>query len=123
MGEAIPDALLLKRRAAQVLSITGKTGSEAGTVCRAVINDYLQYSVGRDRYMSHIGPHQSVLMSLAPPLFTPPNQPRADGGSTNTTPGARCQTIMSQMFNKRIGNLQLYQILADALIYARASGL
>ncbi|KAJ5858923.1 hypothetical protein N7534_004200 [Penicillium rubens] len=76
----------------QVLSITGKTGS-GKTVLSTVINDYLQYS-----------PH----------LFTPLTS-RADGRiPANTTPGAVAKTIMSQMFNKRIGNLQLYQILADA---------
>jgi hypothetical protein len=32
----------------------------------------------------------------------------------STTPRAIAKTIMSQMFSKRIGNVQLYQVLAGA---------
>jgi hypothetical protein len=78
----------------QVLSITGKPGS-GKTVLSTVINDYLQYSVGGTRYMSILAPINGRIPA-------------------NTTPSAVAKTIMSQMFNKRIGNLQLYQILADA---------
>ncbi|KUM57085.1 hypothetical protein ACN42_g10121 [Penicillium freii] len=42
-------------------------------------------------------------------------KPGSDGRiPANTTPSAVAKTIMSQMFSKCIGNLQLYQILADA---------
>lgn len=78
----------------QVLSITGKTGS-GKTVLSTVINDYLQHSVGGTRYMSILAPINGRIPA-------------------NTTPSAVAKTIMSQMFKKRIGNLQLYQILADA---------
>ncbi|KAJ6191057.1 hypothetical protein N7519_001078 [Penicillium mononematosum] len=78
----------------QVLSITGKPGS-GKTVLSTVINDYLQYSVGGTSYMSILAPINGRIPA-------------------NTTPGAVAKTIMSQMFNKRIGNLQLYEILADA---------
>ncbi|KAI2747521.1 hypothetical protein DTO013E5_810 [Penicillium roqueforti] len=83
----------------QVLSITSKSGS-GKTVLSTVINDYLQYPVGGTRYMS-------ILASI-------------DGRiPANTTPGAVAKTIMSQMLSKRIGNLQLYQILAEAYNQSR----
>ncbi|OQD60485.1 hypothetical protein PENPOL_c023G04743 [Penicillium polonicum] len=78
----------------QVLSVTGKPGS-GKTVLSTVIDDYLQYPVGGTRYM---------------PIFASIN----GRIPANTTPSAVAKTIMSQMFSKCIGNLQLYQILADA---------
>ncbi|KAJ5208753.1 hypothetical protein N7449_003132 [Penicillium cf. viridicatum] len=78
----------------QVLSITGKSGS-GKTVLSTVINDYMQYPVGGTRYMSILAPINGRIPA-------------------NTTPGAIAKTIMSQVFSKRIGNLQLYQILAEA---------
>ncbi|CAI7595684.1 unnamed protein product [Penicillium viridicatum] len=78
----------------QVLSVTGKPGS-GKTVLSTVIDDYLQYPVGGTRYM---------------PIFASINGRIL----ANTTLSAVAKTIMSQMFSKCIGNLQLYQILADA---------
>ncbi|CAG8182384.1 unnamed protein product [Penicillium nalgiovense] len=78
----------------QVLSVTGKPGS-GKTVLSTVINDCLQCSVGGTRYMS-------ILVSINGRI------------PANTTPSAVAKTIMSQLFNKRIGNLQLYQVLTDA---------
>ncbi|KAJ5835685.1 hypothetical protein N7447_001711 [Penicillium robsamsonii] len=78
----------------QILSITGKPGS-GRTVLSTVINDYLQFSVSGTRYMSILAPINGRIPA-------------------NTTPSAVAKMIMSQMFNKRIGNMQLYQILADA---------
>ncbi|KAJ5158863.1 uncharacterized protein N7500_008514 [Penicillium coprophilum] len=77
----------------QVLSIIGKPGT-GKTVLSTVINDYLQYSVGGARYTSILAPISGRIPAI-------------------TTPSAVAKTIMSQMFDKRIGNMQLYQILAD----------
>ncbi|KAJ5513442.1 hypothetical protein N7463_002994 [Penicillium fimorum] len=78
----------------QMLSITGKPGS-GRTVLSTVINDYMQSAVGGTRYMSILAPINGRIPA-------------------NTTPSAVAKTIMSQMFSKRIGNVELYQILADA---------
>ncbi|KAJ5536107.1 hypothetical protein N7513_009293 [Penicillium frequentans] len=78
----------------QVLSITGKPGS-GKTVLSTVINDYLQHPVGGMRYTSILAPINGRVPA-------------------NTTPTTIAKTILSQMFNKRLGNVQLYQILADA---------
>ncbi|KAJ5923455.1 hypothetical protein N7454_008700 [Penicillium verhagenii] len=78
----------------QLLSITGKPGS-GKTVLSTVINDYLQHPVGGTRYTSILAPINGRIPA-------------------NTTPSAIAKVILSQLFNKRLGNVQLYQILADA---------
>lgn len=78
----------------QALSITGKPGC-GKTVLSTVINDYLQHPVGGMQYTSIMVPINARIPA-------------------NTTPRAVVKMILSQMFNKRIGNLELYQILADA---------
>ncbi|KAJ5128530.1 hypothetical protein N7448_002249 [Penicillium atrosanguineum] len=77
----------------QVLSITGKPGS-GKSVLTTVINDHLQHPIGGRRYTSILAPINGRIPA-------------------NTTPCAVAKTILSQMFSKRIGNLQLYQILAS----------
>ncbi|KAJ5102654.1 hypothetical protein N7532_003183 [Penicillium argentinense] len=78
----------------QVLSITGKPGC-GKTVLSTVINDYLQHPVGGTRYTSVLAPINGRIPA-------------------NTTLRAVAKMILSQLFDKRIGNVQLYQMLADA---------
>ncbi|PYH31499.1 uncharacterized protein BO87DRAFT_442052 [Aspergillus neoniger CBS 115656] len=78
----------------QVLSFVGKPGS-GKSILSTVINDHLQHPVGGVTYK---------------PIFAPINGRVA----ANTTPRAIAKTILSQLFGKRIGNVRLYQILADA---------
>ncbi|PWY73042.1 NACHT domain protein [Aspergillus heteromorphus CBS 117.55] len=78
----------------QILSITGKPGS-GKSILSTVINDHLQHPVGGVTYKSIFAPINSRIPA-------------------NTTPRAVAKTILSQLFDKRIGNVRLYQILADA---------
>ncbi|KAJ5301736.1 hypothetical protein N7508_006599 [Penicillium antarcticum] len=78
----------------QVLSLIGKPGS-GKTVLSTVINDYLQHPVGGTRYTSILVPINGRIPAT-------------------TTPSAVIKGILSQMFNKHLGNVQLYQVLADA---------
>ncbi|KAJ5768999.1 hypothetical protein N7520_003558 [Penicillium odoratum] len=85
----------------QVLSITGKPGS-GKTVLSTVINDYLQHPVGGMKYTPILAPINGRI-------------------PVNTTPTAIAKTILLQMFNKRLGNVQLYQILADAYTNSKST--
>ncbi|PYH98619.1 NACHT domain protein [Aspergillus ellipticus CBS 707.79] len=78
----------------QILAITGKPGS-GKSILSTVINDHLQHPVGGVTYKSIFAPISSRIPA-------------------NTTPRAVAKTILSQLFSKRIGNVRLYQILADA---------
>ncbi|GKZ34145.1 hypothetical protein AbraIFM66950_004327 [Aspergillus brasiliensis] len=78
----------------QVLSFVGKPGS-GKSILSTVINDHLQHPVGGVTYKSIFAPINSRVPA-------------------NTTPRAIAKTILSQVFSKRIGNVRLYQILADA---------
>ncbi|KAJ6051935.1 hypothetical protein N7460_002469 [Penicillium canescens] len=78
----------------QVLSIIGKPGS-GKTVLSTVINDYLQHPVGGTKYTSILAPINGRIPA-------------------STAPSAVVKGILSQMFNKHLGNVQLYQVLADA---------
>ncbi|KAJ5644212.1 uncharacterized protein N7484_006719 [Penicillium longicatenatum] len=77
----------------QVLSIIGKPGC-GKTVLSTVINDYLQHPIGGTRYTSILAPINGRI-------------------AANTPPRAVIKGILSQMFNKHLGNVQLYQVLAN----------
>ncbi|RMJ27224.1 hypothetical protein PHISP_01933 [Aspergillus sp. HF37] len=80
------------------LAISGKPGSGKSTLA-GVINDHLQHAMAGKSYN---------------PIFVP-----IDGRiPASTAPQAVARAILSQLFNKGIGNLKLYEILADA--YDRA---
>ncbi|RAL01455.1 NACHT domain protein [Aspergillus ibericus CBS 121593] len=79
----------------RVLSIAGKAGS-GKTVLASVIVDSLQHPIRGITYKT---------------LFIPINA-RLPAG---TRPRAIAKAILSQLFEKRIGNVQLLQILSDAL--------
>ncbi|KAL5360588.1 hypothetical protein BJX96DRAFT_175444 [Aspergillus floccosus] len=78
----------------KILSISGKPGS-GKTILSSVMIDNLQYPIGGVSYK---------------PIFVPINS-RVPAKST---PQGIVKTILSQIFDKRIGNVRLYQILADA---------
>ncbi|PYI06981.1 hypothetical protein BO78DRAFT_342291 [Aspergillus sclerotiicarbonarius CBS 121057] len=82
----------------QVLSFVGKQGS-GKSILSTVIHDHLQHPIGGVSYKSIFAPINTRIPA-------------------NTTPRAIAKTILSQLFSKRIGNVRLYQILADA--YARS---
>ncbi|PWY75001.1 NACHT domain protein [Aspergillus heteromorphus CBS 117.55] len=79
----------------KVLSIVGKPGS-GKTVLASVIVDSLQHPIRDVHYKT---------------LFIPINA-RLPAG---TTPRAITKAVLSQLFEKRIGNVQLLQILTDSL--------
>ncbi|PWY65638.1 hypothetical protein BO94DRAFT_338846 [Aspergillus sclerotioniger CBS 115572] len=79
----------------KILSIAGKAGS-GKTVLASVIVDSLQHPIRGITYKT---------------LFIPINA-RLPAG---TRPRAIAKAILSQLFEKRIGNVQLLQILTDAL--------
>ncbi|KAF7594203.1 hypothetical protein BBP40_009907 [Aspergillus hancockii] len=76
------------------LCITGKPGS-GKTVLASVINDQLQHPIGGTSYTT---------------LFIPIN----GRVPAEATPRATVKAILRQLFEKRIGNVQLFQILSDA---------
>ncbi|CAH0041095.1 unnamed protein product [Clonostachys rhizophaga] len=78
----------------KTLSISGKQGS-GKTVLSSVIVDYLQHPVGGVAYNT---------------LFIPINSRIP----AETSSRAIAKTILSQLFDKRIGNVQLLEILSDA---------
>jgi tetratricopeptide (TPR) repeat protein len=78
----------------QVLSIIGKPGS-GKTVLSTVISDYVQHPAGEPRYTSILAPINGRI-------------------PTHTTPSAVAKGMLSQMFTKHLGNVQLYRVLADA---------
>ncbi|KAG2026218.1 hypothetical protein GB937_001725 [Aspergillus fischeri] len=78
----------------KTLFICGKPGA-GKTILATVINDYLQYPIGGVTYSS---------------IFVPINA-RIDA---STTPCAMAKSILHQLFSAHIGNVQLYEILADA---------
>ncbi|KAJ5767230.1 uncharacterized protein N7511_004846 [Penicillium nucicola] len=78
----------------QALSIVGKPGS-GKTVLSTVINDYLQHPVGGMKYTAILAPINGRIHA-------------------STTPSALIKSILSQLFSKHLGNVQLYQVLADA---------
>ncbi|PWY66488.1 NACHT domain protein [Aspergillus sclerotioniger CBS 115572] len=82
----------------QILSFVGKPGS-GKSILSTVINDLLQHPIGGVTYKSIFAPINTRIPA-------------------NTTPRAIAKTILSQLFSKRIGNVRLYQILADA--YSRS---
>ncbi|KAI1854293.1 hypothetical protein JX266_001434 [Neoarthrinium moseri] len=78
----------------KILSISGKPGS-GKTIVSSVIVDYLQRPISGVRYNA---------------LFIPINS----RVSAETSSRAIAKAILSQLFSKRIGNIQLLQILVDA---------
>ncbi|KAH8423418.1 uncharacterized protein LDX57_001179 [Aspergillus melleus] len=78
----------------KTLAISGKAGS-GKTIASSVIADNLQYPIGGVRYTS---------------VYVPIN----GRVSARTSSRAIAETILLQVFNKRIGNVGLYQILAEA---------
>ncbi|GAB1214317.1 hypothetical protein ATERTT37_003479 [Aspergillus terreus] len=78
----------------KILSIAGKPGS-GKTILSSVMIDHLQYPIGGVSYK---------------PIFVPINS----RVPAKTTPQGIVKTILSQIFDKRIGNVRLYQILAYA---------
>ncbi|KAL4888861.1 hypothetical protein BDV59DRAFT_205714 [Aspergillus ambiguus] len=78
----------------KTLAISGKPGS-GKTILSSVMIDHLQYPIGGVSYK---------------PIFVPINS----RVPAKTAPRGIVKTILSQIFDKRIGNVRLYQILADA---------
>ncbi|RAK80059.1 uncharacterized protein BO72DRAFT_424168 [Aspergillus fijiensis CBS 313.89] len=78
----------------KTLAVHGKPGS-GKTILATVINDHLQHPVGGTHYKSIFVPISSRIPA-------------------NTTPRAVAKMILSQLFDKRIGNVRLYQTLSDA---------
>ncbi|KAH8649375.1 NACHT domain protein [Xylariales sp. PMI_506] len=84
------------------LSITGRPGS-GKTVLSSVIVDYLQHPIGGITYNTIYVPINSRIPSEA-------------------TPRAVAKSILSQLFEKRIGNVQLLQILSEAHNHSMRAG-
>ncbi|KAI9151452.1 putative ankyrin repeat protein L88 [Paramyrothecium foliicola] len=78
----------------KVLSLTGPAGS-GKTVLSSVIVDYLQHPIGGVSFNT---------------IFIPINKRI----SAETTPRAIAKSILNQLLEKRIGNVQLLQVLSDA---------
>ncbi|KAF9884228.1 hypothetical protein FE257_001960 [Aspergillus nanangensis] len=76
------------------LAISGKPGS-GKTILSSVMIDHLQYPIGGVSYK---------------PIFVPINS----RVPAKATPRGIVKTILAQIFDKRIGNVRLYEILADA---------
>ncbi|PLN80694.1 hypothetical protein BDW42DRAFT_185851 [Aspergillus taichungensis] len=76
------------------LVFSGKPGS-GRTILSSVMVDQLQHPIGGVSY-------QPISISISSRI------------SANTTPRSIAKSILSQLFAKRIGNVQLYQIISDA---------
>ncbi|KAF7589548.1 hypothetical protein BBP40_004171 [Aspergillus hancockii] len=84
----------LKSQQLRILSLAGKPGS-GKSVLASVIVDHLQHPIGGVSY-------KTLFVPLNGRIFA------------ETTPRALVKTILYQLFQKRIGNVQLFQILSDA---------
>ncbi|PYH42905.1 NACHT domain protein [Aspergillus saccharolyticus JOP 1030-1] len=85
----------------KVLAVHGKPGS-GKTILATVIHDHLQHSVGGTVYKSIFVPINSRIPA-------------------NTTPRAVAKMVLSQLFDKRIGNVRLYQILSDTFTRSQST--